>query len=102
MDVAKRPKPSSIAYVDSGANRHFVNGFVRLSDERPSLTNMIDATGKTTKLDSDGELAIGVVDDKGHSINPIIITASRNNSSPMNLLSVSNCASLDSHSIFLS
>ena len=87
-------EPSSIAYVDSGANRHYVNRLVRLSDERPSLTSMIDATGRMTKLDSDGELIIGVVDDKGQSMDPIIITASRNNSSPMNLLSVSKLCKL--------
>ena len=87
-------EPSSIAYVDSGANRHYVNRLVRLSDERPSLTSMIDATGRMTKLDSDGELTIGVVDDKGQSMDPIIITASRNNSSPMNLLSVSKLCKL--------
>ena len=87
-------EPSSIAYVDSGANRHYVNKLVRLSDERPSLTSMIDATGRMTKLDSDGELTIGVVDDKGQSMDPIIITASRNNSSPMNFLSVSKLCKL--------
>ena len=86
--------PSNIAYIDSGANRHFVNKLVRLSDERPSQSHMIDATGTMTKLDSDGELTIGVVDDKGQSLDPIIITASRNNSSPMNLLSVSKLCKL--------
>ena len=90
----EEPEPSSVAFVDSGANRHYVNRLVRLSDERPSLTSMIDATGRMTKLDSDGELTIGVVDDKGQSMDPIIITASRNNSSPMNLLSVSKLCKL--------
>ena len=50
---------------------------------------MMDATGRMTRLDSDGELTIGVVDESGKAIDPIIITASRNNNSPMNLLSVS-------------
>ena len=90
----EEPEPSSVAFVDSGANRHYVNRLVRLSDERPSLTSMIDATGRMTKLDSDGELTIGVVDDKGQSMDPIIIAASRNNSSPMNLLSVSKLCKL--------
>ena len=49
---------------------------------------------RMTKLDSDGELTIGVVDDKGQSMGPIIITANRNNSSPMNLLSVSKLCKL--------
>ena len=58
----EEPEPSSVAFVDSGANRHYVNRLVRLSDERPSLTSMIDATGRMTKLDSDGELTIGVLE----------------------------------------
>ena len=80
---------AQIAYVDSGANRHFVNQIVELKDERRSNTLMMDATGRMTRLDSDGELTIGVVDESGKAIDPIIITASRNNNSPMNLLSVS-------------
>jgi len=55
---------------------------------------MIDATGKMTTLDSDGELTIGVVDDRGQSMDSIKITASRNGSSPMNLLSVSKLCKL--------
>ena len=80
---------AQIAYIDSGANRHFVNRIVKLDDERKSNTLMMDATGRMNRLDSDGELTIGVVDENGKAIDPIIITASRNNSSPMNLLSVS-------------
>jgi hypothetical protein len=55
------------------------------------MIDVIGASGRMTTLDSDGELTIGVVDDKGQSMDPTItlITASRNNISPMNLLSVS-------------
>ena len=85
----RKESTDQIAYVDSGANRHFVNQIVKLKDERKSNTLMMDATGRMTHLDSDGELTIGVVDESGKAIDPIVITASRNNSSPMNLLSVS-------------
>ena len=41
----RKESTDQIAYVDSGANRHFVNQIVKLKDERESNTLMMDATG---------------------------------------------------------
>jgi len=79
----------TIAYVDSAANKHFVNRLVQLRNVRANNSIMVDATGARTQLNSDGELELEAVDENGKPIDPIVLTASRLEDSPMNLLSVS-------------
>lgn len=77
------------AYVDSAANQHFMSRLVRLHNLRGAQRTLVDATGRRTALKAEGELELEAVDENGKPLDPIVITASQLENSPMNLLSVS-------------
>jgi hypothetical protein len=77
------------AILDSGANRHLLNGRLKLRNLRPASINMTTADGSKTHISEMGDLILRSEDEYGNEMDPLILSdASVHRGSPLNLVSV--------------
>jgi hypothetical protein len=77
------------AIVDTGANRHLLNGRLKLRNVRPANIKMTTADGSKTHISEMGDLILRSEDEYGNEVDPLILAdASVHRGSPLNLVSV--------------
>jgi hypothetical protein len=77
------------AIVDTGANRHLLNGRLKLRNVRSANIKMTTADGSKTHISEIGDLILRSEDEYGNEVDPLILSdASVYRGSPLNLVSV--------------
>lgn len=80
---------SSIAYLDSGANKHLVRPEVHLNNLRLSKLQIMSSNGCTEPVDRAGDLLLRMYDENGIEVSPLVLReVNVSKKTPLNLLSI--------------